>query len=267
MDTADDKAAKAGAVATWQSALLPEGVSEWLGNMKLALLRVGIDSGSGGAQGPLFRDGSFEFIPIPDNSGIDPRTYGNTLGTSGRPLLEFLPKRLQPRLASQAMHSDPEFNTFTYGDPTSPKAGLKWLERDDILAFYAGLEGWDFDVAKALYLIGYFVVEVAGLARELSPEAIQYQFAENYHVRHRSVFEAQRDRLVLVKGGAGSRLLKRAVCISSPAESPPGHMILSKEMRRHFGDLNGKFDITRSPTRWVTPEYVLPARNFLVSLQ
>jgi hypothetical protein len=48
--------------------------------MKVALLRVGIDSGTGGMQGPIFQDGSFEFVPIPDVSGLDPRTYGKLPG-------------------------------------------------------------------------------------------------------------------------------------------------------------------------------------------
>ena len=34
--------------------------------MQVVLLRVGIDTGSGGIHGPLFADGSFEYIPIPD---------------------------------------------------------------------------------------------------------------------------------------------------------------------------------------------------------
>ena len=58
--------------------------------MKVALLRVGIDSGSGGTLGPVFGDHSLEFIPIPDSSGIDERTYGNTMGRSGRTMVEFL---------------------------------------------------------------------------------------------------------------------------------------------------------------------------------
>jgi Nucleotide modification associated domain 3 len=235
--------------------------------VKAALLRVGIDSGSGGSQGPIFRDGSFEFVSIPDSSATDERTYGNTIGRSGRALAEFLPKRLQTRMASQAMHVDPEFETFTYGDPTSPKAGLRRLERGDLLAFYAGLRGWSCDVAPGLFLIGYFVVHLAGYAREMSMATIRDNFSQNFHVRHRSVFESQRDRLVLVKGGVGSRFLYRAVRISSPAESPPGHMVLSKAMRKHFGDLNGKPDITRSPTRWIAPEYALRAREFVLSLE
>lgn len=41
--------------------------------MKIAIVRVGVDagSGSGGIQGPLFRDGTFEFIPIPENPDAD----------------------------------------------------------------------------------------------------------------------------------------------------------------------------------------------------
>lgn len=38
--------------------------------MKVALLRVGIDSGSGGIDGPVFSDGSFEYLPIPDSDGL-----------------------------------------------------------------------------------------------------------------------------------------------------------------------------------------------------
>lgn len=34
--------------------------------MKAMLLRVGIDTGYGGTLGPIFEDGSFEFVPIPE---------------------------------------------------------------------------------------------------------------------------------------------------------------------------------------------------------
>ncbi len=38
--------------------------------MKAVMLRIGIDSGCGGIQGPLFHDGSFEFIPVPKYSDV-----------------------------------------------------------------------------------------------------------------------------------------------------------------------------------------------------
>jgi hypothetical protein len=35
--------------------------------MNVVLLRVGVDEGAGGIQGPLLEDGTFEYIPIPDD--------------------------------------------------------------------------------------------------------------------------------------------------------------------------------------------------------
>ena len=57
--------------------------------MKIALLRVGIDSdpSTGGMQGPLLKDGKFEFVPI--LGGADSRTYGNTVGRHGRKLIKY----------------------------------------------------------------------------------------------------------------------------------------------------------------------------------
>src|SRR3990170_1193907 len=124
--------------------------------MKVVLLRVGIDTGSGGTYGPIFADGSFEFVPIP--GGFDSRKYGNTRGSSGRYFIDYFPPRLRARMAGEPMHVDPEFATFTYGDPTAPKAGLRRLECGDILAFYCGLKGWNCPAPPALYLVAYFEV-------------------------------------------------------------------------------------------------------------
>ncbi|WP_414691749.1 hypothetical protein [Noviherbaspirillum sp.] len=110
--------------------------------MNVVLLRVGIDSGSGGMQGPLFADGSFELIPIPDNKGHGP-TCGTTLGVKGTPLSEYFSPSRRGAMSTKSMHLDPEFETFTYGDPTPPKASLRALRAGDMLVFYAGLEGWD----------------------------------------------------------------------------------------------------------------------------
>src|SRR5207237_611073 len=109
--------------------------------MKVALLRVGIDSASGGMSGPLYRDGSFEFICIPDNHGVDERTYGTIVGNHGHRHVRYFPKSRQPRMDKQSVHVDPEFESFTYGDPTPPKRGLRRLDKGDILAFYCGLKG------------------------------------------------------------------------------------------------------------------------------
>ena len=185
--------------------------------MNVVLLRIGIDTGSGGIHGPLFADGTFEYIPIPDGQAVDERTYGNTAGRHGRNLIDYFPASMQDRMADQPMHVDPEFESFTYGDPTSPKAGLRHLQPGDLLVFYCGLRGWDFVSDPALYLMGFFEVERAGKATEFTKSELDRLFSRNFHVRHRRVFDRQKESLVLVKGTAASRLLERAVRISALA--------------------------------------------------
>src|ERR1035441_8443171 len=161
--------------------------------MKVAMLRIGIDSGAGGIQGPLFHDGTFDYVPIPDGFGIDERTYGNTTSLKQRKLIDYFPESRREAMASQSVHFDPEFATFTYGDPTSPKAGLRHLEKGDMLIFYFGLEGWDFKSEPALYLMGYFEVELAAKPEDIGDNETLRVFGNNFHVRHQQVLERQRN--------------------------------------------------------------------------
>ncbi|MBI3664846.1 MAG: hypothetical protein HY236_01240 [Acidobacteria bacterium] len=242
--------------------------------MQVVLLRVGIDTGCGGIHGPLFRDGSFEYIPIPASQASfprvrDKRTYGNTRGRGGRRLVDYFPEARRERFFGQSIHFDPEFATFTYGDPTPPKASLRRLSEGDLLVFYGGLNGWGFDNPPALYIIGYFEVVRAGLATDFSPAELVGMFKKNFHVMHREVFEDQKDRLVLVKGNANSRLLKKAVRISSVGTDRSGRPLhrLAPEMRKVFGGFHGKTSIQRSPPRWVTPEFTRRAAEFILALR
>jgi len=234
----------------------------------VALLRVGIDSGSGGIDGPLFSDGTFEFVPIPDSTGLDERTYGNYIGArTGRPLIDFFPSARLDAMRSQSIHLDPEFTSFTYGDPTPPKAGLRHLAAGDLLVFYAGLRGYGCALPSGLYLIGYFEVTFAGLARDLTEEQIR-ACSDNFHVRHEPVFLKQRDRLVLVKGDSGSRLLTKAVKINVMGRDRAGKplKILSPEMQQIFGGFEGKLSFQRSPTRWVANDHLTDAACYVRGL-
>ena len=236
--------------------------------MRVVLLRVGVDTGEGGISGPLFADGRFELVPIPDARGLDTRTYGTTRGRHGRLLAEYFPPAKRAVRAAQAMHVDPEFDTFTYGDPTQPKRGLRNLEAGDLLVFYAGLQRWPANGTRgALYMVGYFEVAFARLASSLS-DAQLVMCAANFHVRHRSLFEVQSDRLVLVKGAPGSRLLDRAVLISERGVDRSGRPlhVISSEMRPIFGDFDGRVSIQRSPPRWVAPVFSARAAAFVRSL-
>lgn len=231
---------------------------------RAVLLRVGIDSGSGGIQGPLFKDGSFEYVCIPDKKGVSVHKYGTLFGKNGVPHSTYFPARKQMTAAQQHVHLDPEFESFTYGDSTTLKRSLRTLENDDYLIFYAGLQewnedtGWNQEIAPALYIIGYFLVEMAGLATEFTKKTLQSKFGQNFHVRYPTAYKKQRENLVLVKGKTGSRLLNKARRISSVGKDRAGKplKVLSPAMRKLFGDFGGRVSIQRSPPRWVEPAFV-----------
>jgi hypothetical protein len=131
-------------------------------------------------------------------------------------------------MTERHVHHDPEFETFTYGDPTSPKRSLRHLRPGDFLAFYCGLQewdaygGWNRDHRPALYLIGYFEVARAGMAGDLDEKVLRSEFGKNFHVRYPSIYERQKDALVLVRGGPGSRLFRTAYRISSEGKDRAG---------------------------------------------
>jgi hypothetical protein len=242
---------------------------------QVVLLRVGVDAGCGGIQGPLFEDGTFEFICIPDNHGVSAHTYGNMLGRDGKPLAGYFAEARRAVIAKQHVHHDPEWETFTYGDPTTPKRSLRELRPGDFLVFYCGLQewdtqtGWKWDRRPALYLAGYFEVALAGMAADFDQKMLQAEFANNFHVRYPTVFKRQKDDLVLVKGGSRSRLLRKAHQISTEGRDRAGKplKVLSPKMQKVFGEFGGHVSIQRSPPRWVEPRFVDRAIGYLKELE
>jgi hypothetical protein len=242
---------------------------------QVVLLRVGIESGCGGIQGPLFKDGSFDFVCIPDSKRVSAHTYGNIIGRDGRPHADYFAEARRKVMAEQTVHVDPEWETFTYGDPTPPKNSLRTLQPGDLLVFYCGLQEWDVDNGwnqehrPALYLAGYFEVALAGMAGDFEQKVLKKQFGKNFHVRYRTVFEKQKDDLVLVKGGPGSRLFKKAHQISTEGKDRAGKplKVLSPTMQKVFGSFGGHVSIQRSPPRWVEPGFVDKAIRFVTGLE
>ncbi|MGB9693511.1 MAG: hypothetical protein ACPLYF_01560 [Fervidobacterium sp.] len=181
--------------------------------MRATLLRVGIDKGNLGVFGPIFEDGSFEYIPIPECSlSKEDRAYKHIIGRSGKPLSIYLPERCK----NIKVHYDPEFETFTYGDPTRRRKSLSEMKRDDILVFYAGLTPYkNKSYREGLYIIGYFTVEDVIDFNELSEEEIRKYcklYPNNAHMKRIDGTE----NLVLVVGQKGkdkSKLLSKAILI------------------------------------------------------
>ncbi len=203
--------------------------------MKAVLLRVGIDKGCGGALSPIFKNGTFEYIPIPESDleTRETRTYQNTAGRTNRPLSDFLPSKI----CQNKMHFDPEFETFTYGDHSSKRKSLLKLDKNDLLVFYAGLIPYQNDKhPNALYIIGYFIVKNVVDFNELSEEEKSKfcnLYSNNSHVKCNDLND-----LVIVEGDKNkSRLLDKAILISKPQLNKIGrsYHAVSPEMEKLLG--------------------------------
>lgn len=173
------------------------------------LLRVGIDRGTGGALSPIFGDGSFEYIPIPE---AEPTRSPFTFATLPTRRASSLAALLPPRIASLAPHVDPDFTSFAYGDAAPRKRNqLLRLGPGDLLVFYSGLMPWPIEDIPRLFTIGWFEVrQVHNLtAHDISTnEKLNSRFGNTAHFLRRVP-----DRhLTLVEGNPrNSAILERAL--------------------------------------------------------
>lgn len=172
-------------------------------------MRVGIDRATGGALGPIFSNGTFEYVPIPEECATSvPDTYERLRLRDGRSLARFLPTRL----ASIHPHIDPDFRAMTYGDAAPRKRmQLNRLCPGDLLVFYAGLTPVPPVATPRLFVVGYLEVKkVYRLTASdiLSNRVLQRRFGETAHFKRRVP-----DRAVTLVEGARrrSRLLAQAL--------------------------------------------------------
>ena len=178
--------------------------------MRVYLANVGSNSGHGFAS-PLFEDGSFEFIPIPEGGQpaiappgavrySDLRSHNDP----SRDLLRYVPQRLR----SAACHNDPEFETLTYGDngDNGRSSALRSLQAGDALLFLARLERWaggERTGEFGFHLIGGLSVDYAEFVTPQSGG--RDRFAKNAHAVRGDA------RFLGVAGSSRSRRFRRAV--------------------------------------------------------
>lgn len=221
---------------------------------KALLLRVGIDSGCGGTLGPIFPDGTFEYVPIPESSQcVSPRSlyFRDLPARHGGTLAQYVPAKYR----EAAAHYDPEFETFTYGDPTRNKrVQLLRLDDGDLLVFYAGLRPVESWAASRLYIIGYFTVasvESVNATNSWPPPNFLHLLG-NAHLRR----NRPDDGLVVVCGHArASRLLDRAIAISDEAQRA------TPETEKRLG-IRGS--LMRAIGRWVPRECIGDALDMIM---
>jgi len=185
--------------------------------MRSVAINVAANTNEPGFRGPLYPDGTFEYIPIPESEPTDEAvpTYadlGIETDVSG--------------VADRPVHFDPEFpeaggQRYTYGDEHGVKAGpLSDLSAGDYLFFYATLSTVGDAPAWApprwgAHLIGHFRLArepVTGEGYRDLPADERAVFDSNAHVKRRE-FDA---RVLLLGDPDDSRLYETVVPLSTP---------------------------------------------------
>ena len=218
--------------------------------MKILFLRVGIDRGCGGTLSPRFPDGTFEYVPIPESpehlSGREV-TYAELHGRHGGTLDKYSG-------STGFAHYDPEFETFTYGEPNRPKRSqLLRLTAGDRLVFYSGFQGPDV-VMGTCFVIGYLTVRAIHRAPmdEPWPPASLAHLHRNAHFR-RNQADAN---LVVVEGDpSNSRLFRIARQLSD------GNQRVLPDLENVIG-FSGS--VMRAIGRWVPESHHDKALEWLV---
>jgi hypothetical protein len=222
--------------------------------MKAMLLRVGIDKGSDGILGPLFRDGTFEYIPLSekDPETEEKRTFLDLKGRQGEKLSQYLPEKV----VNRKIHHDPEFNTFTYADEGLKAIYLTKLDKGDYLVFYAGFTPGEWAGKDGLYIMGYLMVEQVIRLGELDQKQqnrIMRKYPCNSHLKR-----PRKEGVVLVVGDQNkSKLLGKALPLSSPKLDKRGrpYHAVSQDMENLLGI---KGSIQRSiPPRFIEDPHYL----------
>ena len=156
--------------------------------MRILLANVGANSSHGQLFSPLFENGAFEFLPIPEDNPTLDKSNGvfhyhdlRSHYDPGHSLLSYVPQHLW----NKACHNDPDFRTFTYGDNGTDgrSSALTQLRKDDALLFLARLEryiGGERTRQSGFYLIGGLVVDNACF---VTPNSKEWErFSNNAHV-------------------------------------------------------------------------------------
>lgn len=197
-------------------------------------INVGANTSLPGFRGPIYPDGSFTYVPIPERAPTAEAvpTYGDLAAELDLPFAVPADQR------DRTVHLDPSFRGYpfcdadTYGDEHGVKAGpIGELAAGDYLLFYATLSavgepardwvvpGWGAYLVGAIRLAADPVTTEDWAAMDAAARA---PYRGNAHVRRRTF-----DASVLVRGTPGdSGLFDVAVPLSRPdAGAEANHVV------------------------------------------
>lgn len=192
---------------------------------KIFLINVGVNAAHGKLRSPILEDGTFKFVPIPEEGRWHSFPHSEELMcyrdlaplNVESNLMKVIPKEYYGR----NVHNDPEFDTFTYGDyPTrSPRAAnLKRIKSGDYLFFLARLVRWlngRLTSEAGFYIIAYFEIDKVYSNLNSRPnDKILEEIIHNAHVQRALVDPSYWNSFWVFKGSENSRRLKYAIPFS-----------------------------------------------------
>jgi hypothetical protein len=195
-------------------------------------INVAANTNQPGVRGPIFPDGGFEYLPIPESESTKRRvpTYAELETTVELPNgADELPVHLDPEFAEY-----PCCERYTYGDPFGVKARpLLSLTAGDYVFFYATLSTagepnreW-ISPDWGTYVIGQFRLARDPISSEAFaelPAETRAVFENNAHLK-REEFDAK----VLVEGRKDeSGLYETAIPLSSPEAGATANRIVTE---------------------------------------
>ena len=239
--------------------------------MTVVLAGIGADTTNVGALGPLYEDGTFEYVPIPEKTRqtTESATFGTWPLGDGRTAAS-LTNRIRPRpiadpdvvlrdeaLSNWPVHHDPNFEALTYGEHRYGYASaLETLDTGDVVGFYAGLRRQE-DGRAHRYLIGQMTVEaVEVITPEMDSDEVDAVFSrhpENAHTKR--AVEGRpylRDkRIVIVDGRDPGGLFDRhpvrlSEYVTKPGNSRPQYYLRS-EVERALDIRSGRENMQFKP--------------------
>jgi hypothetical protein len=197
--------------------------------MRSVAINIGANTNEPGFRGPLFPDGTFEYIPIPESEPTD------------EPVPTYADLGLDTdvsTVADRPVHFDPEFpeaggERYTYGDEHGVKAGpISDLAAGEYLFFYATLSTTG-DAPEwapprwGAHVIGHFRLArdpVTGEAYRGLPADERAVFDSNAHLK-RADFDA---RVLVLGDPANSRRYETVVPLSAPSGGTDANALVTE---------------------------------------
>ncbi len=242
--------------------------------MTVVFAGVGADDTNVGAHAPLYDDGRFEYVPIPEKTAdtdetvtlgdrdfrYDDRTAADlTDRIDPYPEDDDVPVVRDEAVADWPLHRDPNLEALTYGEHRAGFGAyvqrLRRLEPGDVVAFYTSLVP-ESGGRKHRYLVGYFTVDrLDVLDPEDPPERRRRTLAahpDNAHAKRATdgaPFYDDRP-VVLIDGREPGGLLERdPIRLSEYRERPDGRggYYLRTAATDRFRIVEGSEYMTRKP--------------------